>query len=82
MPRDKEVVVTAMSMHRIVGGKIAEEWSEDNGSAEVARAHLEQEIRERERVEQDSKVARRIQQASLPKVPELAGWQITPLPTR
>ena len=78
-PRDKEVVVTAMSMHRIEGGKIAEEWSEDNGSAEVAQAHLEQEIRERERVEQDLRVARSIQQASLPKkVPELAGWQITP----
>jgi serine phosphatase RsbU (regulator of sigma subunit)/ketosteroid isomerase-like protein len=79
MPRDKEVVVTAMSMHRIVGGKIAEEWSEDNGAAEVAQAHLEQEIRERERVEQDLRVARSIQQASLPKkVPELEGWQITP----
>ena len=79
MPRDKEVVVTAMSMHRIEGGKIAEEWSEDNGAAEVAQAHLEQEIRERERVEQDLRVARRIQQASLPKkVPELEGWQITP----
>jgi serine phosphatase RsbU (regulator of sigma subunit)/ketosteroid isomerase-like protein len=78
-PRDKEVVVTAMSMHRIEGGKIAEEWSEDNGSAEVAQAHLEQELRERERVEQDLRVARSIQQASLPKkVPELAGWQITP----
>ena len=78
-PRDKEVVVTAMSMHRIEGGKIAEEWSEDNGSAEVAQAHLEQEISERERVEQDLRVARSIQQASLPKkVPELAGWQITP----
>jgi serine phosphatase RsbU (regulator of sigma subunit)/ketosteroid isomerase-like protein len=79
MPRNKEVVVTAMSMHRIEGGKIAEEWSEDNGAAEVAQAHLEQEIRERERVEQDLRVARSIQQASLPKkVPELAGWQITP----
>jgi serine phosphatase RsbU (regulator of sigma subunit)/ketosteroid isomerase-like protein len=79
MPRDKEVVVTAMSMHRIVGGKIAEEWSEDNGAAEVAQAHLEQEMRERERVEQDLRVARRIQQASLPKeVPTLEGWQITP----
>jgi serine phosphatase RsbU (regulator of sigma subunit)/ketosteroid isomerase-like protein len=79
MPRDKEVVVTAMTMHRIEGGKIAEEWSEDNGSAEVAKAHLEQEIRERERVEQELRVARRIQQASLPKeVPELEGWQITP----
>ena len=79
MPRDKEVVVTAMAMHRIEGGKIAEEWSEDNGSAEVAEAHLEQEIRERERVEQELMVARSIQQASLPKeVPELEGWQITP----
>jgi len=79
MPRDKEVVVTAMSMHRIEGGKIAEEWSEDNGSAEVAQARLEEEIRERERVEQDLRVARRIQQASLPKeVPELEGWQISP----
>src|SRR5918994_715457 len=79
MPRDKEVVVTAMSMHRIVGGKIAEEWSEDNGAAEVAEAHLEREVRERERVEQELRVARGIQQASLPKeVPELEGWQIAP----
>ena len=58
MPRGKEVMVTAMAMHRIVGGKIAEEWSEDSGSAEVAQAHLDQEIRERERVEQDLRVAR------------------------
>ena len=79
MPRDKEVVVTSIAMHRIEGGKIAEEWSEDNGSAEVAEAHLEQEIRERERVEQELMVARSIQQASLPKeVPQLEGWQIAP----
>jgi serine phosphatase RsbU (regulator of sigma subunit)/predicted ester cyclase len=78
-PRGTEVEVTAMAMHRIVGGKIAEEWSEGSGSAEVAQAHLEQEIRERERVEQDLRVARSIQQASLPKeVPELEGWQIAP----
>ena len=68
-----------MAMHRIVGGKIAEEWSEGSGSAEVAQAHLEQEMRERERVEQDLRVARGIQQASLPKeVPTLEGWQISP----
>jgi serine phosphatase RsbU (regulator of sigma subunit)/ketosteroid isomerase-like protein len=79
MPRGTEVEVTAMAMHRIVGGKIAEEWSEGSGSAEVAQAHLEQEIRERERVEQDLRVARSIQQASLPKeVPTLEGWQIAP----
>jgi predicted ester cyclase len=36
MPRGMEVEVTAMTMHRIVGGKIIEEWSEGSGSAEVA----------------------------------------------
>jgi serine phosphatase RsbU (regulator of sigma subunit) len=36
-------------------------------------------VRERERVEQDLRVARSIQQASLPKeVPTLEGWQIAP----
>jgi len=39
-----------------------------------------QEIRERELVEQELRVARSIQHASLPKeVPELEGWQISPL---
>jgi serine phosphatase RsbU (regulator of sigma subunit) len=41
--------------------------------------NLAQEIRERERIEQDLRVARTIQQASLPKeVPQLEGWQISP----
>src|SRR5215217_7115976 len=40
---------------------------------------LEQERIERELIEQEMRVARRIQQASLPKVvPKLEGWQITP----
>ena len=79
MPRDKEVEVTSMTMHRIVRSKITEEWSEGSGSAEVAQAHLEQEVRKRERVEHDLSVARSIQQASLPKeVPTLEGWQISP----
>jgi serine phosphatase RsbU (regulator of sigma subunit) len=40
---------------------------------------LAQEIRERERVEQELQVARSIQQASLPKeVPTLEGWRINP----
>jgi serine phosphatase RsbU (regulator of sigma subunit) len=79
MPRDTEVEVTSMAMHRLVGGKIAEEWSEGSGSAEVAQAHLQQERIERERAEQELRVARSIQQASLPKeVPELEGWQISP----
>jgi serine phosphatase RsbU (regulator of sigma subunit) len=61
-----------------VGGKIAEEWSL-NDALDVMLSALEQEIRERERVEQEMGVARRIQQASLPEeVPTLEGWQITP----
>src|ERR687898_493583 len=78
-PRHKEVVVTAMSIHRIAEGKIVEEWSEGSGSAEIAEAHLEREVLKRERIEQELRVARSIQQASLPEeVPTLEGWQITP----
>jgi serine phosphatase RsbU (regulator of sigma subunit) len=41
---------------------------------------LKQEAHVRERIEQELRVARRIQQASLPEaVPELEGWQISPL---
>src|SRR5215212_11888511 len=41
--------------------------------------NLVQEIHERELVEQQLRVARSIQQASLPKeVPQLQGWQISP----
>jgi len=67
-------------MHRIVRGKIAEEWGEGSGGAlEVAEARLEQEVLKRERLEQELRVARSIQQASLPKaVPQLEGWQISP----
>jgi serine phosphatase RsbU (regulator of sigma subunit) len=55
-----------------------EEWSL-NDALDVMLSALEQQMRERERVEQELLVARRIQQASLPKeVPELEGWQIAP----
>src|SRR5215211_9219535 len=41
--------------------------------------NLVQELHERELVEQQLRVARSIQQASLPKeVPELQGWKISP----
>ncbi len=79
MPAGKKLEVTSITIHRIVGGKIAEEWSQGSGLAEMTEARLEQERIERERVEQDLRVARRIQQASLPKeVPTLEGWQISP----
>jgi predicted ester cyclase len=80
MPRGKEVEVTSMAMHRIEGGKITEEWAEGSGgTAEVAPARLEQEVLKRERVEEELRVARSIQQASLPEeVPTLEDWHIAP----
>jgi serine phosphatase RsbU (regulator of sigma subunit)/ketosteroid isomerase-like protein len=78
-PTGKEYEMTGIVIHRIVGGKIAEEWTEGSDIAELTQARLEQEIRERERVEQELKVAQRIQRAALPKeVPTLAGWHIAP----
>jgi len=64
--------------HRIVGGKIVEERSQGDVLSIMLPA-LEQQMRERERVEQELRVARHIQQASLPKeVPTLEGWEIAP----
>src|SRR5919199_4126033 len=78
-PTGMEIKTSAIVIHRIAGGKIAEEWSESTGALEATRQRLEQEMIERERAEQELQVARRIQQASLPnEVPELEGWQISP----
>jgi serine phosphatase RsbU (regulator of sigma subunit)/predicted ester cyclase len=78
-PTGQERVSTGIVIHHIEQGKIAEEWSESSGLAELMERRLEEEARERERVEQELRVARRIQQASLPKtVPELEGWHIAP----
>jgi serine phosphatase RsbU (regulator of sigma subunit)/predicted ester cyclase len=78
-PTGKEFKALVVLIHRIVGGKIAEEWTQGSGLAELTQQRLDQEMRERERIEQELRVARRIQQASLPKeVPELEGWQICP----
>src|SRR5215204_2447054 len=71
---------TGIIINRVVGGKIVEEWSEGTYAYELAQQRLDHELRERERIEQELLVARRIQQASLPKeVPELEGWQISPI---
>ena len=76
-PTGREWTFTHIDIHRISGGKIVEEWSAKSASPFLEM--LDQERRERERVEQELRVARRIQQASLPKeVPTLGGWQITP----
>ena len=69
---------STIRINRIVGGKITDEWSEGS-LLEMLLPSFEREIRARERVEQDLRVARSIQQASLPKeVPELEAWRIAP----
>ena len=79
VPAGKEFKALLILVHRTVGGKIAEEWSQGSGLAELTQRRLEQEMREREHLEQELRVARRIQQASLPEeVPTLEGWQISP----
>jgi predicted ester cyclase len=76
-PTGREWTLTHIDIHRIVGGKVLEEWSASSASP-ILEA-LAQETRERERVEQELEVARRIQQASLPKeMPTLEDWQIAP----
>ncbi|HZB11199.1 MAG TPA: SpoIIE family protein phosphatase, partial [Rubrobacter sp.] len=78
-PTGMEGIYKTIFIHRISGGRIAEEWSLGTVGPKMMGQRLEQEERERERIEQELRVARRIQQASLPKeVPELEGWQISP----
>jgi predicted ester cyclase len=77
-PRGEMGKYSSIRIHRIVGGKVTDEWSEGN-LLEWILPSFEREIRTRERLEQDLRVARSIQQASLPKeVPTLEGWQIAP----
>ena len=79
VPTGKEFKALLILIHRIVGGKITDEWTQGSGLAEHTQQRLEQEMRERERIEQELRVARSIQHASLPKkVPQLEGWQISP----
>src|SRR5215211_5061149 len=78
-PTGVKLEFTGMIIHRVVGGKIAEEWSEGTYAYELAQQRLDHELRERQRIEQELLVARRIQQASLPKeAPTLEDWQISP----
>ena len=75
---EKEDTLEGIFIHRTSGGKISEEWRTLNVAP--VWEDLAKEVRERERLEQDLRVARRIQQASLPKeVPEVEGWEISPL---
>jgi serine phosphatase RsbU (regulator of sigma subunit)/predicted ester cyclase len=76
-PTGEEETAEGIYIHRISGGKITEEWGIISNYPLLE--DLAQQIRERERVEQDLRVARSIQQASLPEeVPTLEGWEISP----
>ena len=77
-PTGRELVIPIIVIDRVYEGKIVEEWSADTITPFLEA--LTQEIRERERVEQELRVARIIQEASLPKeVPQLEGWAISSL---
>src|SRR5918992_549039 len=78
-PSGKAMANKIIMIHRIERGRVAEEWSLGTLGLRLRGQHLEQERIERERVEQELLVARRIQQASLPKeVPQIEGWHISP----
>jgi serine phosphatase RsbU (regulator of sigma subunit)/predicted ester cyclase len=78
-PTGRDLTNRAIVIHRIVEGKIAEEWGMGTIGSTLRKQRLEQEIRERERIGQELRLARSIQQASLPKeVPTIEGWQVTP----
>src|SRR5215207_6681629 len=79
VPTGKEFKALHILIHCIVAGKIAEEWSQGSGLAELTQQRLEQERIEHARVQQELEVARTVQQASLPEeVPSLEEWQINP----
>jgi predicted ester cyclase len=76
-PSGKEETFEGVRIHRISEGKITEEWS--TLDIRPFWEDLVEAIHERERVEHELRVARSIQQASLPKeVPTLEGWHISP----
>jgi signal transduction histidine kinase len=55
-PTGQETRYSGIHIHRIVDGKIAEEWSEAD-NLEVVQPALEQEMRRRKRIEQEKMVA-------------------------
>jgi predicted ester cyclase len=67
---------TGIHIHRIAGGKIVEEWSESDFLT-VLEPAFEREIRMRERIEQELRIARLIQQTLLPKtLPQLPDYDV------
>ena len=59
-PSGGELTNRAIVIHRIVEGRIAEEWGIGTTGSTLRKQRLEQEEREREHIEQELQVARRI----------------------
>src|ERR671910_2807992 len=77
-PTGERMTMKHIFISRVVEGKIVEVWGVSDIS-DVWQQRLQRERIERESVEHELRVARRIQQASLPEeVPQLEGWQISP----
>ena len=77
-PSGTRITIENIDIYRVVEGKIVEERGVSDSSPWWQR-RMEQEKIERERFEQELLVARRIQQASLPReVPAIEDWQISP----
>src|SRR5215204_2070223 len=75
-PTGVRITIENITINRVVEGKIVDERTVSDLSPFWQQR---MEMRERERIEQELRVARRIQQASLPEeVPTLEGWQISP----
>jgi len=55
-PTGQETSYSGITIHRIAGGRIAEEWSESD-NLEVVQPALEQEMRRRKRIEQEKMAA-------------------------
>src|SRR5215217_3692721 len=79
-PTGRETVHMTIVIHRISGGKIAEEWGVGTSISELREGWVARLQRlEQESVEQELLVAQSIQQGSLPEeVPTLEDWEIVP----
>jgi serine phosphatase RsbU (regulator of sigma subunit)/predicted ester cyclase len=78
-PTGEKLTFAALSIDRVVDGKSVEHWVATIEEEDTFQQRLAQKAIERERIEQELQVARRIQLALLPKdLPKLEGWQIAP----
>jgi len=77
-PTGERVTFEGLAIDKIVEGKIVDSWA-DFDIYDLLDSRLVQEQRKRELIEQELRLARSIQQTSLPnEVPALEGWLITP----